>query len=338
MRKWIVLTICQIALFTTTHTSACTLAFWNSNKVTPIVGRTMDLYMDDHPKLVVYPEGIERDGMAGKNSAYWKAKYGSVVITALNKPVATEGLNEQGLSASLLYLDKTSHETRNNNIPGLANVMWAQYVLDNYKTVQEVIDNINKVQIVSVTVAGREWPLHLTIEDSTGDSAIFEFIDGKMKIHHGKQYNVTANEPAYDIQLANLKKYKLFGGKLPMPGDVDSLSRFIRVSSYLKTLPQPKDDNEAAAFLMGVIRTVMSPYGAEDTSGNETVDAWPTRWASLRDLKNKIYYFYATKTPNVIWVDLNNFKFDSNEKVLEVRPDNPLLVGNVLGQLKPSSQ
>jgi choloylglycine hydrolase len=329
MRKWIAFALCQILLFTATQTLACTLAFWNNNKVTPIVGRTMDLYRDDLPKLVVYPRGIERDGMAGTNSAHWTAKYGSVVITSLNEPVASEGLNEQGLSASLLYLDKTSHETRNPKIKGLANVMWAQYVLDNFKTVQEVIDNLDKVQIVSISLVGREWPLHLTIQDPTGDSAVFEFIDGKMKIHHGKQYQVVANEPAYDIQLANLKNYKLFGGKLPMPGDVDSISRFIRASSYLKTLPQPKDDTEAAAFLMGVIRTVMSPYGAEDTSGNETVDAWPTRWASLRDLKNKIYYFYATKTPNVVWVDLNKLKFDPNEKVREIHPDNPSLVGDV---------
>jgi penicillin V acylase-like amidase (Ntn superfamily) len=330
MKKWIM----WMFLFTATHTFACTLAFWNNDKAAPIVGRTMDLYMDDLPKLVIYPRGIARDGMAGSNSEHWIAKYGSVVITSLNKPIASEGLNEYGLSASLLYLDKTSHEFRNNNIPGLANMMWAQYVLDNYKTVQEVIDNINTLQIVSISFAGREWPLHLTIQDSTGDSAVFEFIHGTMKIHHGKQYNVVANEPAYDIQLDNLKNYKLFGGKLPMPGDVDSLSRFIRAASYLKTLPQPKDDNEAAAFLMGVIRTVMVPYGAEDTSGNETTDSWPTRWASLRDLKNKIYYFYATKTPNVIWVDLNQIKFDSNEKVLELHPDNPSFVGNVLGQMK----
>lgn len=334
MKKVIGLILCQFVLFGTSYTFACTLAFWNTNKVTPIVGRTMDLFMSDQPKLVVYPRGMKRDGVAGSNSAHWKSKYGSVVITSFNKPVGSEGLNEHGLSASLLYLDKTRYGTRNNNYPSLANVMWAQYVLDNYKTVREAINHIKEVQIVSIPLAGREWPLHLTIQDPSGDSAVIEFLDGKMKIHHGNQYNIIANEPAYAIQLANLKKYKLFGGKLPMPGDVDSLSRFIRAASFMKTLPQPKDFREAAAFLMGVIRTVMSPYGAEDTSGNKTVDAWPTQWASLRDLKNKIYYFYMTKTPNVIWVDLNHLNFNFSGKVLELNPDNPVLVGEVSAEFK----
>jgi hypothetical protein len=37
----------------------------------------------------------------------------------------------------------------------------------------------------------------------------------------------------------------LFGGTLPIPGDIDSASRFARAASFLKTLPEPKDYREA---------------------------------------------------------------------------------------------
>src|SRR5690606_23037599 len=127
-------------------------------------------------------------------------------------------------------------------------------------------------QIVAPILADREWPLHLSIADASGDSAIIEFIGGKRVVHHGKQYQVMTNEPAYDIQLANLKNYKLFGGERSMPGDIDPLSRFVRAASYLKTLPAPKDVAGAVAGVYSVARTVAVPFGAEDTSSSVTTD------------------------------------------------------------------
>ncbi|MFK5073457.1 linear amide C-N hydrolase, partial [Klebsiella pneumoniae] len=89
------------------------------------------------------------------------------------------------------------------------------------------------------TLRGQEWGLHVAIEDTTGDSAVFEFVKGKLVVHHGKEYTVMTNEPPLAEQLVNVKRYKLFGGKEAMPGDIDPSSRFVRAASYLKTLPQP---------------------------------------------------------------------------------------------------
>jgi penicillin V acylase-like amidase (Ntn superfamily) len=276
---------------------ACTVAFSNTNDIAKVAARTMDLYMDDMPTLVVFPRGTSHDGGAGDNSLKWKSKYGTVVLTAFHSTAVSDGLNEAGLAAHLLYLHGTEYEKRDSTLPAISNAIWAQYILDNFKTVDEAVNAIKQVQIVSTKVHGREWPLHLTIEDATGDSAIFEFINGKIDIHHGAQYNVMTNEPVFDLQLKNLKKYKLFGGKLPMPGDADPLSRFVRASSYLKTSPKPTDYMSAIANVLSVIRTTMVPFGAEDTSGGEAIDSWDTRWATLSDLTQKIYYFNSTTLP-----------------------------------------
>ncbi len=37
---------------------------------------------------------------------------------------------------------------------------------------------------------GEPGTVHLAISDESGDSAIFEYIDGKLVIHHGRQYQV----------------------------------------------------------------------------------------------------------------------------------------------------
>lgn len=235
------------------HLEACTLVLWNTNGISPIVGRTMDLYRDDKPQLIVYPRGLKREGGTGENTLTWTAKYGSVVITLFDTENTSEGLNEAGLSASLLYLEGTRYETRDFTKPSVSIGLWAQYLLDNYKTVSEALNALSTFQVVSKEIGGRSWPIHLAIQDKTGDMAIIEFVNGEMKIHHGPQYRVFANEPTYDIQLNNLKRYKLFRGTLPMPGDFDSLSRFVRASSYLKTLPQPKDEIEAATDRKSVV-------------------------------------------------------------------------------------
>ena len=169
----------------------------------------------------------------------------------------------------------------------------------------------------------------MMIEDANGDAAVIEFLKGKMVVHHGPQFRVMTNEPAYNIQLSNLKKYKLFGGKLAMPGDVDPLSRFVRASSYLKTLPKPQSYIDAIAGVLSVIRTTMVPFGAEETAATKTVDAWPTRWATVQDLTNKIYYFNSTTTPNIIWIDFKNLDFSEGASAMSVDPTNLQSVGEV---------
>ena len=75
----------------------------------------------------------------------------------------------------------------------------------NYATVAEAVDALSKepFAILAPTLPnGAVAVLHLAISDATGNSAIFEYIDGKLVIHHGKQYAVMSKSPAYNQQLA----------------------------------------------------------------------------------------------------------------------------------------
>jgi choloylglycine hydrolase len=252
---------------------ACSLILWNTNGQAVVAARTRDLYVDEKPRLVYLPRGIARRGVAEANAAQWTAKYASAVLTAFDAG-ASDGMNEAGLSAHLLYLHGAEHEPTDQR-PAVSNLWWAQYALDNYATVAEALEGLNNVQIVSKEALGREWPLHLALEDASGDSAVLEFVNGKLVVHHGKDVTVMTNEPTLDEQLANLKRYKLFGGNLGMPGDVDPASRFVRAASYLKTLPKPADTYEAVSHLAGIARNVAVPFGAVDTSGSEATDVGP---------------------------------------------------------------
>lgn len=308
---------------------ACTTIFWNNNGKAKVVARSVDLYVSDQPKIIVYPRGTEHTGEVNENPLKWKSKYGNVVVTAFHTHTASDGMNEKGLAVHLLYLSQTEYPERKTDAPAISNLLWAQYILDNYATVNEALNATKDLQIVATTLVNKTWPLHLTMEDNTGDSAIIEFMNGKMDVYHGSQYRVMTNEPAYHIQLDNLKNYQAFGGKLPLPGDPDPLSRFVRAAAFLKTLPSPENNLAAIAGVLSVMRTVTVPFGAVDTSGNKTEDAWATRWVSVADVTNKIYYFNSTSAPNIIWLDLNKLNFAAGAKVLSVDPTDIRLKGEI---------
>lgn len=313
---------------------ACSLVLWNTNGQAVVVGRTWDLYVDEKPRLVYLPRGIARRGDDGGDPVRWTSKYASAVLTAFDAG-SGDGMNEAGLGAHLLYLHGTEYEAPDER-PGLSNLLWAQYVLDNYATVAEALEGLKKVRVVSKEALGREWPVHLAIEDASGDSAVIEFVKGRTVVHHGKDVTVMTNEPDLDTQLANLKRYRLFGGTKAMPGDVDPMSRFVRAASYLKTLPVPADTVETVGRLVGVIRTVSVPFGAEDTSGGEAIDSWPTRWSTVTDLSHKVYYVMPVDSPNVYWLDFARLDPKGGD-ILALDPYDVSLSGDISPRFKPFS-
>lgn len=313
---------------------ACSRILLNSGQE-HVVGRTMDIYMPDHARLIVYPRGISRDGGVNNgNSMTWVSKYGSVTVNSLNE-ATSDGINEKGLVANLLYLHETQYEARDHR-PGISNASILLYLLDTSATVAEALAEMQKVQVVSTQIAGRDWPLHISISDADGDSAVIEFVKGSMVVHQGKDTNVMTNEPPLDWQLNNLKDYKYFGGSKPLPGDIDPASRFVRASAFLKSMPTANSTQDALAKVYSIVKTVSVPAGAQDTSTVvETEDAWPTLWATLADSRNKLYFFQASDSPNMYWIDLSKVNFSKGRSVTYLSAYDISLNGEVSNRLKP---
>jgi penicillin V acylase-like amidase (Ntn superfamily) len=322
------------ACLLTSSALACSRILWNTDQAT-VVARTFDLYMTDKARIAVFPRGISRGGPTGMpNMASWKSKYASVGVTAFDAGVS-DGLNEKGLSVNQLYLHESRYEKRDSR-PGVTNAAWAQYMLDNYASVDEAVEAMKQIQIISISIAGKEWPLHMSIADAKGDSAIFEFVNGRLTVNRGPNTAVMTNEPSFDIQRKNLRRYRLFGGKLPMPGDIDPMSRFVRASSYLKTLPKPATPREAVAGALSVLRNVAVPFGAHDTSGGDSTDTWPTLWGTLADLTHLTFAFQSTKGANLYWVDLGKVNTAEGAPIVDVDAYDINLSGDISDRLKPS--
>jgi hypothetical protein len=184
--------------------AACTRTLYVGADNTVITGRNMDWMEDMASNLWVFPAGMRRDGAAGPRSIRWTSRYGSVIVSGYEAGT-TDGMNERGLVANLLYLAEADYGKPDDKKPFLSVAAWAQYVLDNYASVGEAVNALRQepYQMLAPRLPnGDAAALHLSISDATGDSAIFEYVDGKLVIHHGKQYVVMTNSPIYEKQLA----------------------------------------------------------------------------------------------------------------------------------------
>ena len=128
----------------------CTRVVYSGTNGMVATGRTMDWKTDMHSNLWVFPRGMERNGETGKDSLKWKSKYG-IIITSAFEIASTDGMNENGLVANLLWLPEAQYPARDKNKPGLAITIWVQYMLDYFATVVEEVSFINEdtFQVVS---------------------------------------------------------------------------------------------------------------------------------------------------------------------------------------------
>lgn len=313
---------------------ACTRAVYLGPKDTVLTARSMDWGGPIGTNIWLLPKGIKRTGAAGAASMEWTSQYGSVISTAFDAATA-DGMNEKGLVANLLYLAETEYPTpsADSKQKTLSISVWAQYVLDNFSTVADAVAELRKetfIVLPTMTPDGHPGQVHLAISDPTGDSAIFEYVDGKLVIHHGRQYQVMTNSPIYNQQLALNTYWKEIGGLVMLPGTSRAADRFVRASFYINSIPKTDNIVTALAGVFSVIRNASAPLGLS-TPGKPNIAA--TLWRSVSDQRNLRYYFESTDTPNVFWTEFKDLDFGQDKPVKKlVLTDGAIYAGNVAKQ------
>lgn len=205
---------------------------------------------------------------------------------------------------------------------------WAQYILDNHATVAEAVADLQQEKFRVQTVVlptGKPANMHLSLADPTGDSAIFEYVNGKLLIHHGAHYRVMTNSPTYDKRLAIMEYWKEAGGLTKsLPGTSRAADRFVRASFLLDAIPtetkplyitavaEQKFHFQAVMSVLSVMRSVGTPLGVD-------VDSQPwvssTVWRTVSDSTNRIVLFDYATTPATFWIKLDD---------LDLRPGAPV--------------
>jgi len=322
----------SIAIYcSSTQGLACSLIM-NTNKQGTFVGRTMEWYAPLNTRLAVYPANysISDSGIGTDTVKNWVSKYGAVIIEEISEEniAASDGVNEKGLTAHILFQDETRMPPRIVNKPAIEVFAWVKYVLTTCSSVKEVLQDMDNYQIVATApnYQGKKLyaPEHFAVNDASGDAAIIEFIGGKIQIYHGPQYTVMTNEPNLPAQQANLKKIKRVKKQYSvskLPGGADSKNRFVRASFFMESMPQPVSSIQGVAYMQEALDGLTVPtYDEKKHPNSPEGDAWEARWRVVYNLKDLTLYFSQNDTGKKIYLKISNVNFKNKTvKYIELK-------------------
>jgi len=300
--RWPVPLVCAfLVLLLAVRAPACTWFEFLNDKKHVFIGRTMEWPTDLHGKISIVPRNYDFGS--------FKTDYGFVGMSHGKDLFFSDGMNEQGMAVSSLWLDSEFAKKEQGSLP-LTELV--RHVLGKTKTVDEAIAFIkgNKFHATSPEVlSGHELKQHFAITDATGRSIVVEFVKGGVKIYENKVGAMT-NDPTYD---EHLKIWSKYNGKKFNEEDFEAFNyspggRFCRMAAFNATQAKVPTDEAAVNRAWSMVNTVDIPQGIIYI---RAINDRPhfTSYAVVGDLRNRVYYFRTYDNYDIRKVDLAKIDF-----------------------------
>jgi len=129
-------------------------------------------------------ENIYSDENSG---AQWVSKYGSITFNQFGREIPTCGMNEEGLAVVSMW-HNTEQKPVGEGDSQITELQWIQMQLDLYTSVDEVINNLDKVSL-----GVKMYPMHYHCSDTSGRSVIVEIVNGRLKAFENKDISGCGN-------------------------------------------------------------------------------------------------------------------------------------------------
>ena len=222
-----VLVVIGVGTLNATPGSTCTTVCLLEND-RAVVAYNYDFYPSEG-LVLVNKRGTSKKSWVEPQGASWAARHGSVTFNQFGRDNPTTGVNEKGLMVSLMWLNGTEYPPADDR-PAIGILEWIQYHLDTNATVAEVVATAGSFRPTSTT------PIHYLFADASGDTAVIEFLEGKLIVYRRDTMPIKAlANSTYAHSVAAFKTFEETGvlpaeeakTKGPTPG-FGSLDRFVR--------------------------------------------------------------------------------------------------------------
>ncbi len=168
------------------------------------------------------------------------------------------------------------------------------------------------------------------IVDKTGKSIVVEKTKEKFAVHDNT-VGVMTNNPTFDWHITNLNEYMYItpnhpkdvkwsnqeltplgvgAGTLGIPGDFESVSRFVRIAYIRAHMPSIENDTTAVTQFFHMLDYVKMVKGGVITrDGMEDL----TRYSSCMDQEKGIYYYRNYNNNRINAIDMHKEDLDATE-------------------------
>ena len=235
----------------------CTSIYQVTHDHTHLLARTMDW-----PVLAVSPLFVPRRfrWMTAFDHRVYENRYAMIGGGSLSasRIDVSDGVNEHGLMAQKLTFDNGAHyqDERRADKVQLAAYEFIFWVLGNFRSVQDLIDHLDEVELMSEKNSDTKYgnpELHFALADRTGRVVVIEQRQTPLEVIDNP-LGVVTNSPDFGLQLAQMERYVEFtpefkDGRVPLntprvttgrlsgktnpPGYYSPSARFVR-AAYLK--------------------------------------------------------------------------------------------------------
>lgn len=296
-------------------------------------GRTLDMEVSYNEKVIIMPRNYNLKLKLSNELNNHYAIIGMGIVVD-NYPLYYDATNEKGLSIAGLNFSVTARygELVNdkNNIGAFELIPW---ILGNCSSVDEVRDLLAETNIVNMDFNEKykSAQLHWMISDRDY-SIVLECVDDGMKIYYNPVHVLT-NNPEFPMQIFNLNNYMNITreepetrfaeglnlnnysrgmGAIGLPGDLSSMSRFVRATFTRLNSVCGESENESISQFFHILNSVSQQNGCVRVG--ESFEK--TIYSSCCNTDKGIYYYTTYNNNQISAVDINRENLDRDDLII----------------------
>ncbi len=292
-------------------------------------GRTLDLDCSYGEEVCVMPRKFQLDF---RQSAPIPEHYAMIgMATVVNEiPLYYDAVNEHGLAmAGLNFPGNACYYPIAEGKDNITPFEFIPWILGQCKNVSQAREFLTRLNLVDIPFSEKVplSPLHWMISDRD-ESLVVEAMKDGMHIHENPT-GVMTNNPPFEYQLFNLKNYRNlridngenhFGTGLPLetycqglgaiglPGDVSSMSRFVRIAFGRAHSVCCEDEISSVNQFFHLLSSVEMNRGLCLTDTGK----WDiTVYTSCMNTDRGLYYYTTYDNRTIHCVDLHRTNLDA---------------------------
>lgn len=279
-----------------------------------VMGRTMDFEVPLNYNAIYLPRSYNFYNDLMGNSLH--SRYRTLGICFENRTPLKDGINEHGLigitnafSGFNLYDNEVKPERIN-----ISSLNFLTYVLGNYKSVEEVIEDLPNIHISTKDHRGENVispDFHFMFADSTKRCIVIE-PKRKELVYHENPYNVMTNSPHFESHVRKLNKLidlnnlDDFNSSKDLPGGYDPFSRFIKAFYLTKMNVKSNNSKDAFSHFYNIMGAMVMPEGFVRNKKHE--ETTYTRYICSYDTKDKLLTIKSHTNPTVYQLGFDDIR------------------------------
>ncbi len=249
-------------------------------------------------------------------------------------PLFYDGTNEHGLSmAGLNFPGNAFYAPPAEGKDNITPFEFIPWILGKCRNVREAREFVGRINLVNIPFSENVplSPLHFIISDRDASIVVESMKDG---LHvHDDPAGVLTNNPPFEYQLFNLNNYRNLSvengensfsgglmldkycqglGAIGLPGDVSSMSRFVRIAFGRENSVSATDETSSVSQFFHLLSSVAMCRGLCKTDAGE----WDiTVYSSCVNTDKGIYYYTTYDNSRIAAVDMHKTDLDGNALV-----------------------